>query len=176
MMLGEKVLLRALEPSDLPILYDWENDTRNWTVSNTLAPFSRCLLEKFIETSAQDIYTNKQLRLMVVDLATSHTVGVLDVFDFEPAHRRAGIGILIEPSSRGQGFGKDSVLIAKKYLFDVLKLHQIYCHIMVDNIHSISLFQKCGFEICGQKKEWVLTSDGYVDEYILQCLNKDSLK
>ena len=169
-MVGENVFLRAMEPADLQILYEWENATDNWTVSNTTAPFSKHILQKFIETSSQDIYVNRQLRLMVGGKTTKKTVGAVDVFDFEPGNRRAGVGILIDPAFRGKGYGLESILLLKSYLFDIVKVHQIFCNIMKNNPASLRLFQRAGFEICGVKKDWVLTESGFIDEYILQCI------
>lgn len=169
-MVGENVFLRAMEPADLQILYEWENATDNWTVSNTTAPFSKHILQKFIETSSQDIYVNRQLRLMVGEKATKKTVGAVDVFDFEPGNRRAGVGILIDPAFRGKGYGLESILLLKNYLFDVVMVHQIFCNVMKNNPVSLRLFQRAGFEICGVKKDWVLTESGFIDEYILQCI------
>jgi len=45
MKYGE-IILRALEPEDLELLYEWENDMANWLISNTLAPFSRFTLKR----------------------------------------------------------------------------------------------------------------------------------
>lgn len=168
-MIGKKVFLRALEPEDLETVYEWENDTDNWEVSNTTAPFSKHILQRFIETSSQDIYVNRQLRLMVGEVATGKTVGMVDVFDFDPSHRRAGVGILIAPDSRGRGYGLEAILLVKNYLFGVVRVHQIFCNIMSNNIYSMRLFQKAGFEVCGCKREWMLTDSGFVDEMMLQC-------
>ena len=44
MLKGEYIQLRALEPSDLEVLYQWENDINIWKVSQTLAPFSKHVL------------------------------------------------------------------------------------------------------------------------------------
>src|ERR1043166_7160915 len=90
----ETISLRALEPSDIDLLYQWENDTDSWLVSNTTTPFSRFVLEQYIATAHLDIYTSKQLRLMVCN-PENKAVGCIDLFDFEPLHLRAGIGILI---------------------------------------------------------------------------------
>lgn len=170
MIRGKKICLRALEPSDLPILYEWENSPDNWLVSGTFAPFSQHVLKEFVE-SPQDIYLHRQLRLMVVENTTGKTVGAVDIFDFDPAHHRAGIGILIADTARHQGYGEEGILLAKRYLFEVLHLHQIYCNIMADNAVSLRLFQHAGFEICGRKHDWIFTGQQYVDELILQCFN-----
>ena len=92
---GELVALRAMEPTDLELLYRWENDSDVWTISNTRTPFSKYVLKNFIETSSQDIYTAKQLRLMIDENATGETIGIIDLFDFDPFHLRVGVGILI---------------------------------------------------------------------------------
>lgn len=169
-MKGQKVHLRTVEPTDLPLLYEWENDVENWEVSHTMEPYSKALLEKFIETSAQGLYGNRQQRLMVVTNETNETVGAIDIFDFDPQNRRAGIGILIDKKHRHNGFGLEAVELTKKYLFETVKLHQIYCNILIDNSYSLQLFQKAGFEICGKKKEWILTKNGWADEYFLQII------
>jgi multidrug efflux system membrane fusion protein len=62
---GKNTRLRAIEPADLDIIYEWENDPENWIVSNTIAPFSRHVLQKYIEGAQQDIYEARQLRLMI---------------------------------------------------------------------------------------------------------------
>ena len=169
-MKGQKVHLRAVEPTDLPLLYEWENDVDNWEVSHTMEPYSKALLGKFIETSAQGLYGNRQQRLMVVTNGTNETVGAIDIFDFDPQNRRAGIGILIDKKHRHNGFGLEAVELTKKYLFETVNLHQIFCNILIDNSYSLQLFQKAGFEICGKKKEWILTKNGWADEYFLQII------
>ena len=45
---NDKVLLRALEPEDVELLYGWENDSDLWQVSNTIAPYSKYVLTQFI--------------------------------------------------------------------------------------------------------------------------------
>ena len=86
---GEKVRLRALEPEDLDFLYTTENDTNFWKVSNTQVPFSRFLLKQYIENSYQDIYEAKQLRLIIEEIKNNKAIGMIDLFDFNPQHRRA---------------------------------------------------------------------------------------
>lgn len=167
---GKLVYLRALEPTDVELLYLWENDPEVWTISHTLKPFSRYTITQFIDSSVADIFEAKQLRLIIDEVKTKNPVGIIDIFDFDPFHKRAGIGILINKTYRRMGFAAESIALVKAYLFDVLLLNQIYCNILINNEASIDLFQKAGFEICGNKKAWIRTQEGYVDELILQCL------
>ena len=87
-----KVKLRALEKKDIDTLYNWENDREMWNISCTTAPFSRFVLEQYIESSHLDIYTNGQLRFMIETTSkTPATVGMVDLYGFEPFHMRPAL-------------------------------------------------------------------------------------
>lgn len=174
---GNNLHLRAPEPEDLEHLYVWENNPEIWTVSNTITPFSRFTLKNYIETSHFDIYQTKQLRLMI-DIAISRkTIGTIDLFDFDPYHCRAGIGILIgDISEQRKGYANEALDILIEYCFSTLGLNQLYCNIRKDNCGSISLFQKKGFVQCGEKKDWLKTPDGWQNELTFQLLRKQVIK
>jgi diamine N-acetyltransferase len=163
---------RAPEPSDVDQLYKWENDVSIWHLSNTITPFSRHTLEEYILNAHQDIYTAKQLRLMIILNNTSETIGCIDLFDFDPINMRAGIGILISDDHRNKGYASEALTILIDYAFNTLHLHQLYCNITEDNTGSLKLFQKHEFEIVGLKKEWIRVKNNWINEFMLQLLNK----
>jgi diamine N-acetyltransferase len=177
---SEKIALRAPEPEDLDLLYQWENDPEIWKVSNTITPFSRYILSKYIESAHIDIYQARQLRLMI-DIITekekAKTVGAIDIFDFEPFHLRAGIGILIgDKSARRKGYATKALEQVIQYAFETLQLNQLYCNINVDNKKSLILFENQGFKRVGIKKDWNKSLSGFVDEVLLQLINPNSSK
>lgn len=173
---NKHILLRAPEPEDLELLYNWENDTKTWQVSNTVTPFSKFILRQYLETAGKDIFEARQLRLMI-DLKkdkSSETIGTIDLFDFDPLHLRAGVGILIaSEKNRRKGHATQSLDLLIQYAFGTLHLHQLFCNILEDNLASIALFQKAGFEIIGIKKDWVRSGADWQDEYLLQMINLD---
>lgn len=170
---NKNIRLRALEPEDLATLYKWENDTYVWGVSNTLTPFSKHILRLFIENQTQDIYATKQTRFVIEKKGGDTPVGTLDLFDFDPRNRRAGVGILIaDGNDRGKGYASEALEAAISYSFKALKLHQLYANICETNDSSLALFRKAGFTECGRRKEWLLTDDGWRDEIELQLINK----
>jgi diamine N-acetyltransferase len=170
---GKHTRLRAPEPEDLEFLYQWENNVDVWQVSNTITPFSRFTLKKYIETAHLDIYENQQLRLMIDTIKEGKTIGTIDLFDFDPYNHRAGVGILIgDEFYRDKGFADDALKVLIHYAFTVLILHQLYCNIGADNPQSLHLFQKNGFTIVGEKKEWLRNQKGWDNEYLLQLINR----
>ena len=171
-MIGTKIQLRAPEPTDIDLLYQWENDRHIWPVSNTSAPFSRFLLEQYVLNSHQDIYTTKQLRLMIDLRKGPKTVGAVDLFEFDPTHRRIGLGILIHKEGQGKGYAKEALDLVIEYCFNTLMVHQIFCNINSGNEISLKLFQSKGFEIIGLKKDWLLINHQWNDEYLLQLIGE----
>lgn len=170
-MIGKNLSFRAPEPGDIDLLYKWENDTRIWHLSNTVTPFSRHVLEEYILNANQDIYSAKQLRLMIIN-NKNHVIGCIDLFDFDPANMRAGIGILISEEYRDQGYASEALEMIIDYSFNTLHLHQLFCNITTDNAPSLKLFKKAGFEIIGLKKDWLRFKNSWADEYLLQLINK----
>lgn len=168
----QEISLRALEPEDLELLYEWENNFSYWVISNTLTPFSKFTLKRYLKNSHKNIYETGQLRLMINHTADKIAIGTIDIFDFDPFHKRAGVGILIaDEDYRKKGYASMSLKCLADYCFKTLQLHQLYCNILGNNCESMELFKKQGFVQCGIKKDWIKTSDGYFDEYMFQLIN-----
>ncbi|MEX0986288.1 MAG: GNAT family N-acetyltransferase [Bacteroidales bacterium] len=166
---GTTVYLRALEPEDLEHLFRWENDTDIWNISDTLSPISRFIMKRYIQNSHKDIYETRQLRLMIQLNKEEKPIGTIDLYDFNHFHKRAAVGILIaEKGERRKGYASDALNILVKYCFSVLRLHQLYCSISVDNLSSIELFIKAGFLVTGTRKEWNWNGERFNDEHFLQ--------
>jgi diamine N-acetyltransferase len=169
---SDSVWLRAVEPEDLELLYKWENEEANWKHSNTLVPYSRYTLKRYIANSHKSLFETSQLRLMIDVTSEKRTIGTIDLFDFDHFHMRAGVGILIaDPRDRKKGYGSAALECIIRYVFEILSLHQLWCNILEGNEESMSLFLHHGFVRSAEKKEWVRIDGRFVTEYMLQLLN-----
>ncbi len=167
------IALRALEDTDLDFLYALENDPAIWAVSDTLAPVSRYALRQYLQQQATaDFFEARQLRLVIDSYDWGQSVGVVDLFGFEPLHQRAGVGITILASERRQGYAEHALLQLKTHAREVLRLHQLYCTIARTNRASVRLFQKCGFRRVGLRQQWLRGPEPgqWLDAVELQCL------
>lgn len=165
----ENIRLRALEASDLELFYVWENDPDVWRVGETMAPLSRDSILDFIRSQRYDFTSSRQMRLVIeVD---NVAIGCVDIFDYNPVHRRFGLGILIyAPEHRRKGYARSVVEIVKSYALNTLSLKQIWVDIDEDNLASIALFESCGFVRSGHRKEWISRGDRYIDQFEYQCI------
>jgi diamine N-acetyltransferase len=136
--------------------------------------FSRAELSKFIENQQYDIYITGQIRFVIClrnrertpqsDLDgnltalpphpmpqgnrdTGMPIGFIDLFDFDPVARSAGIGILIcDAADRGKGYGARALQLAVDYARRFLGLATLWCNIDPANAASAALFSAAGFK------------------------------
>ena len=73
MLQGEKVNLRAIEPSDSTLIYLWENDIENWKFTNTDEPLSMFEIYQLIEEQ-RAVRESGQVRLIIQDKKTNATM------------------------------------------------------------------------------------------------------
>ncbi len=168
---GNKIWLRALEPEDLEFVLRVENDEQMWAYGNTRTPFSRFVIRQYLENSHQDIFTAKQLRLAICLPNTFDAIGLIDLYDYDPVHNRAGVGIIVDYFAREKGFAGEALSMLANYAFGTLNIHQLFAHIDCENQPSLRLFATFGFRECGIRKEWNLVDGRYRDESIYQLIN-----
>ena len=150
--------LRKIEPSDLPFLYQWENDATMWADSDTHNPLSRHDLHQYIENTTGDIYRDGQLRL-IIESSEAGIMGCIDLFDFDARNRKAAIGMYIAPDARGKGVGKKAVEQLLDYAFGFLHLRRIYAIISVHNHPCSRIYEQMGFIPSSPLKDWTLEGD-----------------
>lgn len=166
------ILLRKIEPSDLPFLYQWENDAASWADGANHNPLSQQDLRDYIASTTGDIYRDGQLRLIIEQInndqlpitndqspITNATIGCLDLFDFDPRNRRAAIGMYIAPEARGNGVGRQALEQLEQYAFGHLNLRVLYAVIATSNAPCSALFRSAGYTPSSPLSAWTLESD-----------------
>ena len=164
-----KVKLRAIEPEDLDLLYRIENDIKLWNVSTTNVPYSRYTLHDYIANSSGDIYTDRQVRMMIEN-EQGHIVGIIDIVNFDPANRRAELGLIIEEPFRHAGYAQSVLKEITDYAVGVLHLHQLFAFIDVTNQACVGLFRKFGYIESALLKDWLYDGREYHDAIVMQTL------
>jgi len=160
-----------MEPDDVALMYHIENDYEIWGVGITNVPYSHLVLKEFVASQTCDIYTDKQVRMMIED-NTGEVVGMVDLINFDPKHRRAELGVLIKREYRRQGYALDAVKAICRYAKEVVHLHQVYVVVAVDNSPAMDLFVKAGFTKIAALNDWLCDGDSYRTAVLLQYIIK----
>jgi diamine N-acetyltransferase len=161
------IQLRKLEPSDLPFLYQWENDASVWADGSNHNPLSQQDLRDYIASTTGDIYRDGQLRLIIEEANNQQptakvTLGCLDLFDFDPRNRRAAIGMYIAPEYRGKGVGHEALKQLENYAFGYLNLRVLYAVITTNNVACSALYKAAGYHPSSPLPAWTLESDAVI--------------
>ena len=97
------------------------------------------------------------------------TAGCIDLFEYDPLNRRAGIGILIYGAeNRRKGYAREALGILCRYAREQLRLHQLWCTVGAGNAASLALFRQAGFVETGVRRDWLWSPEGFRDEILLQ--------
>ena len=129
------------------------------------------MLKRYLENAHRDIFDVKQLRLCICN-HENLTIGLIDLFEFDPKNKRAGVGLIIKEShERNKGAGTEALKLLMKYAFSILDLRQLFANVGEDNKASIHLFNKLGFELVGVKKDWIRSGNSFKSELLYQKIN-----
>ena len=161
------VSLRAMEPEDLDLLYRIENDQELWCLGTTNVPYSRYALHDYVANSTGDIYTDRQVRL-IIENDDHETVGLVDLTNFDPRHLRAEIGLVIERPMRRHGYASEAMSQLHKYARQILHLHQVFAIIGTDNMATLKLFRQLGYEETATLRQWIFDGEKYLDAVVVQ--------
>lgn len=162
-----RVTLRAIEPEDLELLYRIENDQELWRVGVTNVPYSRYALHEYLGTVTGDIYTDRQLRL-IVENEEGEVVGMADLTNFTPRHNRAEVGLVVQRAYRDRGYGRAALQQLVDYARRVLSLHQLYAVVPVTNEGCVRVFTEMGFRQEALLADWLQEAGQYQDVVLLQ--------
>lgn len=167
-LLDNRIRLRALEPGDIDILFDIENDTEEWDSSSSCTPCSRYALENYIYNSTHDFIVDGQLRLVIERIEDKAVVGMIELFDHNPIVHKAELGIIILKGYRRNGYASSAIALLKEYARTFFHLSQMYVYVSTDNTGAIELFMKNSFSISGTLGKWTLICGEAKDVHILQ--------
>ena len=135
--------LRLLENTDLDFLFEIENNPKNKNFNKFISTTSRQLLKDYIKNAQADISVYNQIRFVVEN--KNIQIGLIDLFEYDPEKKNAGVGIIINSEFRNKNFGSNALKIIIDYSFQKLDLIFLFANIKSENKHSIKLFEKFGF-------------------------------
>lgn len=165
---NENICLRAVEPSDLETLYVWENNPALWIAGNVRNPYSRFALKQYIADFQKDIYESRQLRLMIDSRQTGKSVGTIDLYDFDLHHSKIALGLFVEQKYQGKGYASQALELIEDYVFNFLKINQLYAFIAESNKASRNIFERKNYYCQTRLRAWIKMPERFEDVFVYQ--------
>ena len=144
---GENIVLRSVDSSDIDTILLWENSTAEPLYGVYDEQYSREDVAHFVELQQRySLAETEQLRLMICS-HEGERLGAVDLTEYDG--RKASVSILIfDLCNRRKGFAINALQLTAEYAAS-LGIDTLWATIHPDNIPSISLFKKAGFELVG---------------------------
>lgn len=159
-IVGEKVILRAIESKDNQMLLDIINDPET---EYMLGGWSFPVSQKNQEEWTNNLKYEKDVLRCIIDVDKT-AVGVVMLTNIDYKNGNAEVHIKLSKNNvRGKGYGTDAINTIVKYAFLELRLHCIYARISEKNVISQKLFRKCGFTEEGVLKSRIYKKGEYID-------------
>lgn len=143
MLTGQSVTLRQVREADLDVLYDAHTDIRNRGAYFPLGVLSQTA---FRGEFAEHGFWQKTEGMLVIESPEAEIAGHIEFFRpvsywdaFELSYQ------LYADRYAGRGFVTEAVQLLVDYLFSTKKEHRIHLVIVVENVASRRIAEKCGF-------------------------------
>jgi len=166
---GRLVRLRAREPEDEPLLYQWFNDPEVTEHLTLRYPLSHAQERAFIERSAEISF--QQASFAVEALADGRLLGGVDLVRTSPENRSAILGIALGDKARWDGgYGTDTMRTACRFGFEMMNLHRIQLDVYAGNDRARHVYEKVGFKVEGCLRQAHFKFGRYVDVIVMGLL------
>jgi len=163
------VNLKIAEKEDLPLLWEWMNDSKFYGEHFSPMPRTRTEVEKTLENIPLEYTT------FIVEKKDGTKVGVMVHFTVfvAPWRRTVEIGYALLPRERGKGYCTEGAKIMVDYLFLSKDIPCIQATTDVDNAVSQKVLEKVGFKKEGiLRKRWFMNG-GWKDVAMFSILREE---
>lgn len=144
---GERVRLRGVSEDDRGALFALYSDPKVVRYGSQRTWHLEAQAREYIERSQRGFVEREFLQWgMALTNDGDRVIGTVTLFDFHPAHRRCELGFALAPGQWGRGLAREAIALAIDFGFDALNLYRIEADIDPENVNSIHLVERLGFQ------------------------------
>ena len=163
-----RVFLRAISTEDLEFIYKWHSDSNLY--KTVMGPYRFTSIDaerEWLQNKTK--YNNKEMNLMICLSENSLPIGFLSVREIDWISRKGKLaGVIIgEAEHQSQGYGTDAVKLVLKHFFEDLGLNRMWGFLLHDNLPSLRMLEKCGFQVEGHLKQHAFKNGQFRDVLLI---------
>ncbi len=164
----ERFILRQVKESDYSYIYDIysEEEAVKYQQTNPMTTIEQA--KKSVEAFLKGFNEKRFIRWCIAEKETDKVIGLITLNNFDKNNSSATIGYMLNKKYWRKNIMSEAGEKVINYGFKTSNLHRIEASIHPDNIASIKLCSKLGFEREGLRKEsaYNIAIDGYEDRLI----------
>ena len=128
--------------------------------------------EKLVEHFRNSFLANRSMRWAMVRKEDNRFAGTIGLNNLSKGMKRAEIGFEIHPDFWRTGITSEAVKAVLHYSFTEMGLHRMGAVTFLDNVASIKLLEKNGFEQEGILRSYLFQNGQSHDARVFSVLNK----
>lgn len=175
-ILGKKVILKAPEIEDVPLLHKWSNDPEIWKMlGGWHFPYSSKSTEEWVISRKKNDPANQ---FFCIHTDGDGLIGTANLIQIDWKNRNAFHGMMIgKKDLHGKGYALDTLFAIMRYAFSELGLKRIDGDMIEYNHRSINFYiEKGGWKKEGIRKNWFYRNGKYFDKILVGIEIEDYLK
>lgn len=160
---GQRVRLRAVEPSDWNIHFEWDQDTEmSRALHEVWFPRSREKARQWAEETALQGPTDDKFSFQIETLA-GEMVGHISTHDCDIRNGTFSYGVAVHPDHQRKGYATEAITLVLRFYFDERRYQKVNAGIYSFNEGSIRLHERLGFALEGRLRRMVYTRGLFYD-------------
>ncbi len=168
MLLGSRLVLRAVELADYPLITRWLNDPaimKFWGRAGDTQS-----LTDVSETEAAERARGNS-RKYIIDTLDGRSIGQIDYYDLDWQSRSAWTSILIADTDYwGGGYGTEAMRTLLHHLFSQMGLHRVCLTVHESNVRAQRSYAKNGFVKEGLLRDWAYFNGRWENGVLMSVL------
>ena len=161
---GQRLMVRSMQEPDVARLAEIAAEPEIW--------------QRWGEVSEADLRAKlagaDEVTALVVEL-DGEVVGLIQYHEeTDPDYRHAGVDMFLAEGARGQGYGREALLLVAEHLFEQRGHHRLTIDPAADNEPAIRCYAAAGFRTVGVMRRYERGRDGsFHDGLLMELVRPD---
>lgn len=169
---GKKIILRAIEEQDLPLLQKWANDP---TIQSMLGGWHFPVGEQDQKKWYSGLSFNSSNQRFAIETPDLGLIGTANLVSIDWQNRNAFHGMLLgDKDVRGKGYALDTLMTLMRFAFEEVGLYRLDGDMIEYNVASLKFYlEKGGWKKEGIKEGWYFRNGRRWDKVVVGVTKED---
>ena len=145
------IKLRQPEDSDLDLLVAMRNNLELQAMLMSLPRASN--IQRVRDWLNHHLNNHQSVFFIIAEITTNLPCGYIQITNIDFVHRHGDLGICIDPSCQGKGYGKQAIITIERYLQEIFNLRKLTLKVLEENHVAIHLYKTLAYQNVGIYKE-----------------------
>lgn len=172
---GQRVRLRAPDPSDTEIFKNWDRVDTESARSSYEIPFPEPRFVKEITPTLESRPRYGDDFLFIFETLDGTMVGSLNTHHCNPRNGTFMYGVSILPEHRRKGYAFEGIQLVLRYFFDERRYQKCNVEVYSFNPTSARLHERLGFTLEGRLRRMIYTNGAFHDVLVYGITHEEFL-